>query len=281
MDSPTRNPDFKVGIQYWNDQPASLDGVLGGFGSGSLPRIDALGSRQFLQRLLCELCTIPSAIRPLDATPVPRRLRALDIGAGIGRATQTVLLHLFSDIVLVEPVQKFVETAYQDCLKSTSSIIPPNQWKGISNKSKSVTFVQESFQTFNPLASLSEMNCIGRLGYEGDGQPERTFDVIWCQWCLGHLSDLELIGFFQRAKKALRSPSESLIIVKENVCHDLADNTPQVIFDQQDSSLTRSDAAWLRCFNESGLTIVCEETQNGFPHGLYTVKMYALRPVQV
>lgn len=28
------DPNVKDGIEYWNTQPASLDGVLGGFGSG-------------------------------------------------------------------------------------------------------------------------------------------------------------------------------------------------------------------------------------------------------
>jgi len=27
-------PNVEEGIEYWNTQPASLDGVLGGFGSG-------------------------------------------------------------------------------------------------------------------------------------------------------------------------------------------------------------------------------------------------------
>ena len=27
-------PDVRAGIEYWKSQPASLDGVLGGYGSG-------------------------------------------------------------------------------------------------------------------------------------------------------------------------------------------------------------------------------------------------------
>ena len=29
-------PDVQAGIEYWKSQPASLDGVLGGYGSGVL-----------------------------------------------------------------------------------------------------------------------------------------------------------------------------------------------------------------------------------------------------
>lgn len=181
-----------------------------------------------------------SAIRPLEAKPKSYRLRALDVGAGIGRTTKTVLLPLFSDVVLVEPVPKFVQAAYQECLENMSSSIPSKRWKGISDKTNSVTFIQEGLQTFIPLHPLSNATYIKRLGYSGE--TESVFDVIWCQWCLGHLSDPELIDFFKRAKQALRSPSESFIVVKENLYQDGPGNMPQVVFHDQDSSLTRSMA---------------------------------------
>jgi protein N-terminal methyltransferase len=75
----------RIGLEYWETQEASLDGVLGGFGSGSLPRVDSLGSRLFLLNVLPELSTVPSALRPLN--PPTRRTRGLDVGAGIGRVT--------------------------------------------------------------------------------------------------------------------------------------------------------------------------------------------------
>lgn len=34
--SQEQQPDVQDGIEYWNTQPASLDGVLGGYGSGVL-----------------------------------------------------------------------------------------------------------------------------------------------------------------------------------------------------------------------------------------------------
>ena len=48
-------PDVAKGIEYWESVPATVDGVLGGFGNGTLPRIDALGSRTFLLRVLPSL----------------------------------------------------------------------------------------------------------------------------------------------------------------------------------------------------------------------------------
>jgi protein N-terminal methyltransferase len=86
---------------------------------------------------------------------------------------------------------------------------------------------------------------LDRVGY----QPVRPvdeigmgFDVIWCQWCLGHLSDDDLVAFLRRSHAALKvkEKGKSLIVVKENLCSDLDDGTPRTVFDEQDSSLTRS-----------------------------------------
>ena len=122
------------------------------------------------------------------------------------------------------------------------------------------------------------------------------FDVIWCQWCLGHLSDADLVAFFRRCKSALRDPKRSVIVVKENVCADAFGGTARTEFDEEDSSLTRcastvffcllslthspqcviscrSETAWKKCFAEAGLDLFCERVQLGLPEGLYVVKM--------
>jgi protein N-terminal methyltransferase len=116
------------------------------------------------------------------------------------------------------------------------------------------------------------------------------FDVIWCQWSLGHLSNPDLVLFLARAKQALRDP-ESVIVVKENVCVEIEGSTDGgVVFDDQDSSLTRyvmgaisdrvgidtlesSDRTFKELFTEAGLSLYLEKTQEGFPEGLFEVKM--------
>lgn len=235
------NPDVQEGLDYWETQPASLDGVLGGFGSGSLPRIDALGSRLFLLNLLPELSTVPSALRPLN--PPTRRTRALDVGSGIGRVTQDVLLHLFSDVVLVEPVDNFIQEALA---RGRASISPPAQptpgkhpWRGIADQTKSVTFLRGTLQDFDP-ARPHHATMLDRVGYTPPATDALSgFDVVWCQWCLGHLSDPDLVAFLRRSRAALREPTRSLIVVKENLCSDEPDGSACVVFDEQDSSLTR------------------------------------------
>ncbi|KAF8892541.1 methyltransferase domain-containing protein [Infundibulicybe gibba] len=284
----TSVPSIEDGIEYWNTQPASLDGVLGGYGSGSLPRIDSLGSRLFLLHLFPELCTVSSSIKPLS-NPFPEsyRPRALDVGAGIGRVTADVLLHLVSDVVLVEPVGPFVQEALSRGRASTDlglTLIPSiNQpaWPGIADQSKSVTFIQDVLQSFDPRAP-HRSTFLDRVGYHPErplSEIEMGFDVIWCQWCLGHLSDDDLVSFFCRCREALREREKgrSLIVVKENLCWDSASGGPETLFDKTDSSLTRSDKAWKDVFQKAGLKVIRQQVQDGLPGELYDIKMYALR----
>ncbi|KAJ7046844.1 DUF858-domain-containing protein [Mycena alexandri] len=273
------DPDVEDGLEYWETQPASLNGVLGGYGSGSLPRIDSLGSRLFLLNLLPELSTVPSALRPLN--PPTRRTRALDVGAGIGRVTADVLLHLISDVVLLEPVDNFIQEALS---RGRASATPPadlqrgqHPWRGIGEQTKSVTFLRGTLQDFDP-ARPHHATMLDRVGYNPTVTDALSgFDVVWCQWCLGHLSDPDLVAFFKRSHAALREKGRSVIVVKENLCNDEPDGTACVVFDEQDSSLTRSDRAWKDVFEEAGLKLVNEQVQEGLPAGLYVVKMYALR----
>lgn len=63
---------------------------------------------------------------------------------------------------------------------------------------------------------------------EGD-----QYDLIWIQWCLGHLKDDQLVQFLQRCKSVL-TPTSGLIVVKENITSGVNE-----IFDEQDSAVTR------------------------------------------
>ncbi|KAJ7285778.1 alpha-N-methyltransferase NTM1 [Mycena rebaudengoi] len=272
------NPDVDDGLEYWETQPATLDGVLGGFGTGTLPRVDSLGSRLFLLNLLPELCTVPSSIRPL-VSPPERRTRALDVGAGIGRVTADVLLHLFADVVLLEPVDNFIQEALARG-RASAAVSQPERgqhpWRGIADQSTSVTFLRGTLQDFDP-AKPHHADTLDRVGYSPPSTDALSgFDVVWCQWCLGHLNDAELAAFLQRSHAALREKEKgrSLIVVKENLCADDTDGTPRIVFDSEDSNLTWQ---WKRVFEQAGLSLVHEQVQEGLPAGLYVVKMYALR----
>ena len=187
---------------------------------------------------------MPSALRPLDAPKSAPRTRALDVGAGIGRVTADVLLHLVSDVVLLEPVESFVQQALASSRKSASeetTASPKVSWPGLADQSKSVTILQGTLQEFDPQIP-HRMRFLDRVGYQSPRPTEDIksgFDVIWCQWCLGHLSNVDLVAFFQRSHASLRKNNHSVIVVKENVCSDGPDGSAQMMFDEQDSSLTR------------------------------------------
>ncbi|KAK4689470.1 hypothetical protein P7C73_g638, partial [Tremellales sp. Uapishka_1] len=304
-------PDFDKGVRYWDQIDASVDGVLGGYGTGPVPHVDQLTSRLLLLSLLPQLHTFAS---PLTPQPPPRshhRLTALEVGAGIGRVTNHVLLPFFDDVVVAEPVEKFIEEAKRQAQDGEWRDLPRlsrardeeerREMKRRVDESekgrgKRAWFIKRGLQMFDPrnpgrdgnLGSVGEKRIgDGNTGWgEGDAQVE--YDVIWCQWCLGHLSHSDLVAFLRRAHKALRNstdssslttppataditmstqttPSdgyESLIFVKENVCEDGPDGKAAEFLDEEDSSLTR----------EAGLELVKEQVQEGLPDELFLVK---------
>lgn len=154
-----------------------------------------------------------------------------------------MLLHLVQDVILLEPVEIFIREALTAGQASASGSTKDGaQWKGIKEGTKSVTFLQGTLQCFDPSTPSTATTLLDRVGYTPSEGPSsdiaEKLDVAWCQWCLGHLSDVDLISFLKRCKNALRD-ERSLIIVKENLCRDMEGGGPRTVFDPQDSSLTR------------------------------------------
>jgi len=162
-------------------------------------------------------------------------VRALDCGAGIGRITKHLLSRHFETVDLVEQDRHFLDKAGQ-YLKDNKNV--------------------------------GEKFCIGLQDFVP--QP-RTYDVIWCQWVLGHLKDQHLIDFFVRCTEALKP--NGLIVVKENVT-----SSGEVETDEDDSSVTRPPENLRRIFVHANLELYKELKQNKFPKELYDVHMFALRP---
>lgn len=61
---------------------------------------------------------------------------------------------------------------------------------------------------------------------------ETKYDLIWNQWCLGHLTDAQLMEYLKKCKGVLKEGG--WIVVKENMSTSGED-----IFDDVDSSVTR------------------------------------------
>ena len=87
---------YTRGKSYWANIPATIDGVLGGY--GHISDIDIDGSKSFLNDIL-------------HSENPPATNIALDCGAGIGRVTKNVLIPRFDLVDLVEQDEKFIKNA--------------------------------------------------------------------------------------------------------------------------------------------------------------------------
>ncbi|KAI0549599.1 alpha-N-methyltransferase NTM1 [Xylaria curta] len=160
----------------------------------------------------------------------------LEGGAGVGRVTEGLLLPLGTAIDIIEPVQRFT-----DQLQGK---------KGIR------TIFNVGLQDWEPTQGVQ-------------------YDLVWTQWCVGHLTNEQLVRYLKRCKAALNEDN-GLIVVKENISSSGVD-----IFDPVDSSVTREDRSFREIFKAAGLRIVKVETQKGLSTKsvqLLPVLSYALRP---
>ena len=166
-----------------------------------------------------------------------RLQRGVDCGAGIGRITAGFLSTICEIVDVVEPVKKFAEEV-----------------KG---------------QKMVGGGSVGSVYVSGLQSWV----PEAQYDLIWNQWCLGHLTDKQLVAYLERCKGAVTI--DGWIIVKENMSTNV---DGEDIFDQQDSSVTRTDLKFRQLFKEANMRLIKTEVQRGFPKGLYPVRLYALQP---
>ncbi|KEZ42550.1 Protein N-terminal methyltransferase [Scedosporium apiospermum] len=132
--------------------------------------------------------------------PLRKVKRVMEGGAGIGRITEGLLTSIAETVDVVEPIPKFTAQ----------------------------------------LASKPGVGLVQNVGLEEwrppqpkDGEEKVVYDVIWNQWCLGHLTDDQLVEYLLRCKEVLE-PEMGFIVVKENMSTMGGD-----VFDDEDSSVTR------------------------------------------
>lgn len=237
-------------LTYWNSVSSDINGMLGGYSQTS--RIDLQASSNFLTKLR-------RGKQPAVRQSLPPLERVADCGAGIGRITKGLLMGVARTVDVVEPVKKF-----------TDELVASLQEEGSQSAGK------------------GEVGKIVNLGLQ-DWVPERgAYNLIWNQWCLGHLTDAQLVDYLKRCKEGLVKPcaepktdteqnlsQTGWIVVKENLSSDIF---KQDIYDDEDSSVTRSDDKFRALFEQAGLKIVETKLQTGFPKELFPVRMYALKP---
>nr|POE77723.1 alpha n-terminal protein methyltransferase 1 [Quercus suber] len=234
--APDSHIDPARALAYWSATAPTVAGVLGGYPHVS--RADLQGSRNFLAKLL----RTPSRHGGSDAKPSPRLRRAVDCGAGIGRVTQGLLVHVAECTDIVEPVAQF-----------TAQIAGR---PGVG-------------QVYN--VGLAEWT--PEVDEQSDGRGAR-YDLVWNQWCVGQLTDAQLTAYLA-SLPAVLAPG-GWIVVKENLSNDAAGCD---VYDETDSSVTRTDAKFRALFAEARLRVVASELQRGLPKELYPVRSYALQPM--
>ncbi|CAI7661656.1 unnamed protein product [Penicillium crustosum] len=170
---------------------------------------------------------------------IRRLIPGVDCGAGVGRVTEGFLSHVCDVVDAVEPIAKFTQVMKDSQLKRD----------GI-------------------------LGTIYTRGLE-DWTPEKKYDLIWVQWCVGHLTDSQLIDYTVRCRKSLTETG--LMVLKENLSTHFSGED---MYDSEDSSVTRTDAKFRKVFEAAGMDIVKSELQKGFPSSLnmMPVQFYALRP---
>ncbi|KAL6699687.1 alpha-N-methyltransferase NTM1 [Trichoderma pleuroticola] len=164
-------------------------------------------------------------------------INALEGGAGIGRVTEGLLLPIAEQVDVVEPVAKFTAA--------------------LQTKPGVRTVFNVGLQDWRPTEDV-------------------RYDLIWVQWCAGHLTDKQLVEFLGRCQEVLNP--EGIIVIKENQSTKGYD-----VFDEEDSSVTREDTKFRSLFEQANLKLVATEPQRGLPEKgtirLLPVRMYALKPM--
>ncbi|XVE89429.1 hypothetical protein DITRI_Ditri19aG0200900 [Diplodiscus trichospermus] len=235
---------YREGVAYWEGVEASVDGVLGGF--GQVNDADIKGSEAFLNTLLHERFAGGGRNQRLVALDLRRSLlRVLslslsqDCGSGIGRITKNLLIRYFNEVDLLEPVSHFLDAARESLSQ---------EYYVASDVHKATNFYCAPLQEFTP----------------GAGR----YNVIWIQWCIGHLTDDDFVSFFRRAKVGLKPGG--FFVLKENIARN------GFVLDKEDRSITRSDLYFKDLFRQCGLHLYKMKDQKGLPQELFSVRMYAL-----
>ena len=182
------------GRNYWASISADDNGMLGG-----IPLAPGFGnvSKIDLQGSRNFLAKLGIGSRAGNSSLRKAKL-ALEGGAGIGRITEGLLLNGVAERVdVVEPIAKFTDA-------------------GLKGKDG----VRRIY------------NC-GLEEWVPDLEDGERYDLVWTQWCVGHLTDDQLVGYLERCKSVL-NPEGGVIVFKENTTANGADE-----YDDVDSSVTR------------------------------------------
>jgi len=148
--------------KYWEEAETSIDGVLNG--NANLHFSDVKTNCELMEGLIIN--------KQINTGTI------LDVGAGIGRIAENVLINYFDVVDMLEQDLKY--SLYAKTV--------------LGNNSRVRNFYNSSIQSF---------------------EFENSYDVIWIQWVLENLEDDDLQVFLSKCFKSLNKGG--LLLIKENI----------------------------------------------------------------
>lgn len=158
----------------------------------------------------------------------------LECGAGIGRISHALLTKVYERTDIVEPAANLMGKA-----KET-----------LEGNPKMGNFYQQGMQEFTF---------------------EKSYDTIWIQWVIGHLTDNDLISFLVKCKQNLKP--NGVVVVKDNACGKHA-----FWLDKADFSVARSVKYYEALFNHAGFELLMTEHFSEFPPTMLPIYKFVIRP---
>lgn len=143
-----------------------------------------------------------------------------------------------------------------------------NEFKTVDLIEQDAKFCAKARETLEGSGHLGQ---IFNMGLQDFSDNTMKYDLVWCQWVLGHLTDEDLKKFFKKLIGVLSK--NGIIVIKENFTKD-----NQTIADETDSSVTRPLSHFKKLVKETDLKIIKEARQTNFPKSLFPVYMIAMRP---
>ena len=211
---------YELGKAHWERAQATNDGVTSGI--GPLHDVDIADSRRFLT----------AGEAPLWPSPTFRAgSRALDIGAGIGRVSDALLLNLCGEVDLVDGSAAYLEQARASL----------GDERATPERGRLGKLVCSDLQSF---------------------VPEPSYDLVWIQWTTMYLTDDDLKRLLADCQRAL-APG-GLIVLKDNVIDEVKGSNAllegRYMVDADDASVSRTRSHLLDLVNEAGLSLVATAT---------------------
>jgi len=167
--------------------------------------------------------------------------RSLDCGAGIGRVTGAVLLKATESLHLVEVSESLLTQAATKLAAHAARI----------------ECSQASLREFAP--------------------PAGSYNLVWAQWVLGHLTDTDVVALLGRCRAALR-PGGALYIKDNTAPAKSCEFEGKYLLDEENAGVIRTHNHLWALARVAGFKLSKTALQQNFPENLYPVRMYCFVP---